>query len=184
MRAAEVALVERLATHFRASGGDIRAVLETLFASREFHNSIGNKYKTPYQFVISAVRAAGVDVENPRPLLAAMARLGMPLYRCQTPDGYKNTQEAWLNPDASMLRIDFAMIFGGGKLPLATAPGGPRLVAAATVAPVAKSQPVDPPHLEQVLGSSLTRRTQQIIAEAPADLRAAAILGSPDFMQR
>src|SRR5205085_10540768 len=98
------ALVDRLAARFGETDGDIREVLKMLFASREFRDSIGGKYKTPYRFVLSAVRAAGLPVKNPRPLLAAMARLGQPLYGCPTPDGYRDTEDAWLSPDASMLR--------------------------------------------------------------------------------
>jgi uncharacterized protein (DUF1800 family) len=30
------------------------------------------------------------------------------LYGCPTPDGYKNTEAAWLNPDAMTKRINFA----------------------------------------------------------------------------
>ena len=43
------ALVDRLAARFLATGGDIREVLRTLFASPEFRGSVGQKYKTPYQ---------------------------------------------------------------------------------------------------------------------------------------
>ena len=116
------ALVDRLAARFRDSDGDIRAVLKTLFTSREFRDSDSKKYKTPYQFVLSAARAAGVAVGNPRPLLGAMGRLGMPLYGCQTPDGYKNTEAAWLSPDATTLRISFATALAAGRLPIASPP--------------------------------------------------------------
>ena len=75
----------------------------------------GAKYKTPYQFVISAVRAAGLPPGNVRPLLGAMDQLGMPLFGCLTPDGYKNTEDAWLSPDATTRRIRFAtaLVRGG-----------------------------------------------------------------------
>ena len=95
------ALVDRLAARFLATGGDIRQVLKTLFDSPEFWDSVGQKYKTPYEFLISAVRAAGMPLNNVRPLLGWLSRLGMPLYGCETPDGYKNTAAAWLSPDAS-----------------------------------------------------------------------------------
>src|SRR5438309_10046730 len=65
-------LVERLAARFLETGGNIREVLSALFASTEFWDSKGAKYKTPYQFVISAVRAAGVPLGNVRPVLGAM----------------------------------------------------------------------------------------------------------------
>ena len=180
-------LVDRLAERFHDSGGDIRAVLQTLFASREFRDGAAPKYKTPYQFVLLAVRAAGLTVRNPRPLLAEMARLGMPLYGCRTPDGYKNTEAAWLNPDAAVLRIGFATAFAGGNLPIGYPPPATataQSVAAPAPAPVAAGEPLDPVRLEKVLSSSLAAGTREAVAAAPTALRAAMILGSPDFMQR
>src|SRR4030067_1268070 len=107
-------LVERLAGSFRDTDGDIRAVLKDLFASPEFWDEryFGAKFKTPYHYVVSAVRASGVSVENHRPLRGALFHQGMPLYLCQTPDGYKNTEGAWLNPDAMMRRLSFATAVG------------------------------------------------------------------------
>jgi uncharacterized protein (DUF1800 family) len=180
-------LVNRLSVRFLDSGGDIRAVLQTLLASREFRDNAAAKYKTPYEFVLSAVRAAGLTVRNPRPLLAEMARLGMRLYGCLTPDGYKNTEAAWLNPDATMRRIDFATLLASGKVPIGDSPTAiapERLVAAPASTEVAAGEPLDPVRLESVLRSSLSARTRKAIAAAPAELRAAMILGSADFMQR
>src|SRR6516164_4451927 len=121
-------LVEQLAARFLATEGNIREVLRSLFASREFWGSYSQKYKTPYQFVISAVRAAGAPVGDMRPLLAAMSQLGMPLYGCLTPDGYKNTENAWLSPDPTTRRIGIATAFARGdaamtSLPISTLPG-------------------------------------------------------------
>ena len=115
------ALVDRLAARFQETDGDIKAVMKTLLTSAEFRDSIGQKYKTPYQYVLSAVRAAGVEVHKPQPLLGTMARLGMPLYLCPTPDGYKNTEEEWLSPDATTLRINFATLLGTGAYQLEAA---------------------------------------------------------------
>src|SRR5215469_4152951 len=111
-------LVERLADRFLVTGGNIREVLKIVFSSEEFWGSLGLKYKTPYQFVLSLARAGGVPVGNTRPLLAAMSQLGMPLYGCLTPDGYKNTENAWLSPDATARRIDFAEALARGDLPV------------------------------------------------------------------
>ena len=175
------ALVDRLTVRFLATDGDIRAVLETLFKSPEFWNSIGDKYKTPFEYVISAVRAAGVPVYNVRPLLGAMAGLGQPLYGCLTPDGYKNTEAAWLSPDATLRRIGFALALARGNLPLGVAPPDSpfRLVAQRQL-----KNPVDPAHLEAIFGTLLSGRTRAALATAPPALRAAMILGSPDFMRR
>jgi uncharacterized protein (DUF1800 family) len=183
------ALVDRLARVFIATGGEIRAVLRALFTSGEFRDSIGVKYKTPYQFVLSAVRAAGIEVQNPRPMLAAMARLGMPLYRCPTPDGYANTTAAWLSADATTLRVNFATALARGNLPVASPPAAPDAVAAQPVSDPAPNasrtgEPVDPVRLEELLGPALSARTRAALAEAPAGMRAALVLGSPDFMRR
>jgi uncharacterized protein (DUF1800 family) len=178
------ALVDRLAARFGETDGDIREVLKILFASREFRDGIDAKYKTPYQFVLSATRATGVPLNNPKPLLATMARLGQPLYGCQTPDGYRNTEDAWLSPDASILRVNFATLLADGKLPLAVEP------AASEEKPVVKAsaeQPdtaVDAASLEKLLGPILTPPTRAAVADGPPELRAALILGSPDFMRR
>ena len=160
-------LVDRLAARFLETDGDIREVLKTLFASREFWDSYGQKYKTPYQFVISAVRAAGMPVGNMRPLLGAMDQLGMPLYGCLTPDGYKNTEEAWLSPDATTRRIGFATTLAQGGLGLS-----------------ADKNRVEAGHLETIFGATMAGATHDIIKDAPQALRAALILGSPDFMRR
>jgi uncharacterized protein (DUF1800 family) len=169
-------LVDRLARRFTESGGDIRAVLQTLFDSPEFRDpSVHNaKFKTPYQYLVSAVRACGVQVANVRPLLATAAQLGMPLYGCQTPDGYKNTEEAWLNPDAITRRISFATALGTGKLPL-----GPVADAGADSAP-----PVDAQTLLDTLGPGISAKTRDAVLQSEPRLQVALLLGSPDFMRR
>jgi uncharacterized protein (DUF1800 family) len=195
------ALVDRMARTYLDSKGDIRSVLRTLFASAEFMapEAVGAKFKTPYQFVVSAARASATPVLNVAPLLGTMAQLGMPLYGCQTPDGYKNTQDAWLNPDALTRRITFATALAGGKLALATRPKLPVAPAAMRAqmdnamdgamqaAPVAAAPAVpalDPVQLQSTLGGAISGRTLTTVAASAEPLRAAMLLGSPDFMQR
>ncbi len=161
------ALVDRLATRFQETDGDIKSVLKTLFASREFRDSTGTKYKSPYRFVLSAARAAGAQVDDPKPLLGAMTRLGQPLYGCMTPDGYRDTEAAWLSPDASLLRVNFAKALAGGNLPV-----------------VEGAKPVEAAPLLATLGTGLSGRTRLAVTQAPPELQAALILGSPDFMRR
>ncbi|HEY3909589.1 MAG TPA: DUF1800 domain-containing protein [Stellaceae bacterium] len=175
------ALVDRLAARFLATGGDIRQVLQTLFASPEFWDSAGQKYKTPYEYVISAVRAAGVPVNNLRPLIGWMSRFGMPLYGCQTPDGYANTQQAWLSPNAAIQRVSFAIALAGGGLPIGALPVGGEDGAALLPH---RPDPIDPAPLEEIFGASLSRSTRAAVEAAPGGLRAALIFGSPDFMRR
>ena len=192
-------LVQLLAARYQASGGDIREVLNALFHSPEFWDQkyYANRFKTPYQFVVSSVRATGFAPENLRPLLGEMAQLGMPLYGCQTPDGYKFTQSAWLNPDAMLRRLSFATALGTGHLPLMQPP--PDLTAhSEPITPVAMGQapspqvtlrriqmdPPDPYKLAQTLGNRFSHSTAAAVREAPPQLRAALVLGSPEFMLR
>ena len=174
-------LVERLAARFLATGGAIGEVLKTLFASAEFWDSAGQKYKTPYEYVISAVRAAGVPVNNVRPLLGWMNRLGMPLYECQTPDGYRNTEEAWLSPDSTLQRISFAVALGRGSLPVSAGLGTADAELARQVDP---HEPVAPGRIDEVFGGTLSTTTRAVVRAAAPKLRAALILGSPEFMRR
>ncbi|WP_426110326.1 DUF1800 domain-containing protein [Massilia sp. PWRC2] len=198
------ALVALMARVYLDADGDIGSVLRVLFASGEFMApaSAGAKFKTPYQFVVSAARASATPVRNVAPLLATMAQLGMPLYGCQTPDGYKNTEQAWLNPDALSRRISFASALAAGKLPLASAP----LATAATSAPAMGEMMAAPPvavpvpvpasappqailaldavRLQATLGAAISPRTRSAVAATAEPLRAAMLLGSPDFMQR
>jgi len=192
------ALVDRLTERFQATDGDIAQVLKALLTSREFRDSAGVKYKTPYQYVLSAARVAGVEVNNPRPMLVTMARLGMGLYQCLTPDGYKNTEDAWLSPDATTLRIGFATGLARGALPLqrqppsieeqlaaANAMAQPQpIVASAAAEPEPTGAPLAAATLEELLAPILGDHTRAAIADAPAALQAALVIGSPDFMRR
>ena len=204
------ALVSRMAQRYLATDGEIRAVLETMFTSAEFWDPryFGAKFKTPYEYVISCVRATGVPIRNYRPLYGTMQILGMPLYACQTPNGYSNTQDAWLNPDAMMTRLSFATGLGSGYLPLENPPfeedadgggGGemhrePPVVARKGGGKVnikfdpgphgPKMTPPDPVQLAATLGDYFSPATASAVEASPPQLRAPLILGSPEFMKR
>ena len=175
------ALVDRLAGRFSESQGDIAAVLGLLFASPEFMDPGARtaKFKTPYRYLVSALRAAGQPVANPRPLLGALAQLGMPLYGCATPDGYKNTQAAWLSPDAMTRRISFATALAAGRLPQ----GRPAADEGASAPLPAEAAPLDASALLATLGPAISARTRALVAQAEPGLHAALVLGSPDFMR-
>ncbi|MGD0074377.1 MAG: DUF1800 domain-containing protein [Candidatus Binataceae bacterium] len=187
-------LVRRMADRFTTSDGNIRAVLNSMFQSREFWDRryVGAKFKTPQQYVISSVRASGIDVANFRLIAGTLSRLGMPFYGCLTPDGYKNTQDAWLNPDAMMIRLSLATGLASGRMPLNRAPidpmgGDERVTPVAAVSangPGGAPRPLDPFALMLTLGNGFSPRTIAAIESAPPELRAALILGSPEFMRR
>ena len=167
-------LLNELLLRWNDTDGDIAAVLQTLFQSPEFRSAqyTGNKFKTPYEFVVSAVRAQGAPVENLRPLLGELKTLGMPLYGCLTPDGYKNTEAAWLNPDALMLRLSFAMALGHGDV---------RLEPDAMQGQAPEQQTAA---LYATLSGLFTPQQIAVIDGKAAGLQPGLILGSPQFMYR
>jgi uncharacterized protein (DUF1800 family) len=116
------ALVDRMAKTYLKSDGDIRQVLRTLFTSPEFwsREAYRAKVKTPEEFVLSAVRATGGEVQRPAIVLNAMGQLGMPFYGCQTPKGYSWTAGAWLNSGDLLSRINIALALSSNKLGTAT----------------------------------------------------------------
>ena len=174
-------LVDRLSARFLATDGDIKLVLDTLFHSPEFWNakSYGTKFKTPYQYAISSIRSTGIEVNNVKALNDFLKQLGMPIYGCPTPNGYKNTQDAWLNPDSMTRRINYATNLAKGKLP----------ISASTTTPANSPSPmplvtIDPIKLSTTLGNNFSIQTQQAISASNLDIRAALILGSPEFMKK
>ena len=92
--------------------------MRTLLTSPEFlsPDAYRAKVKTPFEFVVSAVRATDADVQDATPLVRAMQQLGMPLYMCQPPTGYKDTADAWVNTGALVNRMNFALQLAGNKL--------------------------------------------------------------------
>jgi uncharacterized protein (DUF1800 family) len=113
------ALVNRMAKSFLDSDGDIKTVLRTMFASPEFWSTdvYRAKLKTPVEFVTSALRASGADVSNAQPLVGALAKLGMPIYGMQTPNGYSWLSETWVNTGGLVDRMNFAVTLSNNRLP-------------------------------------------------------------------
>jgi uncharacterized protein (DUF1800 family) len=194
-------LVERLSRRYLETGGDLREVTATLVRSPEFRNPTlaAAKFKTPLQYVVSAVRATGEPgVVNLKPLLGTLNQLGEPLYGCITPDGYKNTEAAWLNQDAMIDRLNFATALGGGYLPLlqsdlppvaapAMSMAGMSMSAEAAPKPAPPSSKPKPPDAEAMialLGTGISASTSDALAAAKPQQRAGLLLGSPEFMHR
>ena len=186
-------LVDHLTQRFQQTHGDIREVLRTLFRSPEFWDpaNVGNKFKTPYQYVLSAMRVTDIHPVNDRPALEALRQLGMKLYGCLTPDGYKNTEAAWLSPGAMIDRLNFATAMGSGRLRWNRVPMDaddaedsnkhmPRMDNADNEHP---SPPPDASTMQEALGARFSKQTLEAIATSPLALRASLILGSPEFMR-
>jgi hypothetical protein len=112
------ALVDRMAKTFLKKKGDIREVLNTLFHSPEFWDdqTYRAKVKTPLEFVASAVRTTGAEVEDALPLTRQLNNMGMPLYGAQPPTGYSMKAETWISSSALLNRMNFALALTRGKI--------------------------------------------------------------------
>jgi len=51
-------LIQAMMATWQSSDGDIKQVLQTLFASPEFKQSLGQKFKDPVHYAVSSLRAA------------------------------------------------------------------------------------------------------------------------------
>jgi uncharacterized protein (DUF1800 family) len=168
------ALVDRAAARFRETDGDLREVTRMILTSPEFlsPDAVGAKIKTPLEFITSAVRATGADVADAMPLVRGMQQLGMPLYQCQPPTGYKDTSDAWTNTGALVNRMNFALQLASGRMP------GVALNAAGAAA-------TGPDAIANVVGGSVSDTTRATVEKATAaPQRLALVLGSPEFQKR
>lgn len=154
-------LVQKLADNFRATGGDLREFTRTLIGADEFWSRAAYqaKFKTPYQYLLSSLRALDLPLAEPQPVLQALAQAGQPLYGAQTPDGYPNTAAAWRNPEALTQRVQLAITLG-------------------------RRSGVTADRLGTTLGASLSEPTRRALAGEPAGQQLALLLASPDFMKR
>jgi uncharacterized protein (DUF1800 family) len=169
------ALVDQLAKRYLETDGNIRAVMKTLLTSPQFRDpsNLGVKYKTPLQYVVSSIRLAGTPVVNVRPVAGTLHEWGEALYGCATPDGYKNTTEAWLSPDALDRRIGFATALAADRFPVDRVPDQK---------PQPQPTPVAANDLLAVIQPELSGTTIDAINSAPPALQAALVLGSPEFL--
>lgn len=120
-------LVARAASVFRSTGGDIREVVRTIVTSPEFFAASTQraKVKTPFEFVVSALRTTGIEAAHPQPLVQALRDLGMPAYQCQPPTGYADRADAWINAGALLARMNFAVALTSGRLRGVSGPAQP-----------------------------------------------------------
>jgi uncharacterized protein (DUF1800 family) len=158
-------LVNNLAKTFLATKGNIQLVMDALIHSQEFNDPqyYRKKFQTPYQYLVSLVRVGEIQEPKLGGLRGMLFQLSMPTYRCTTPDGYSNTQFAWLNPQAMLQRTSLATAIANGILN--------------------KNSVVKMQQLEQNLGT-MSLQTKQVIEQTPVKLRTALIMGSPEAMYR
>jgi len=100
-------LVDRVAATFTKSDGDIRETLKAIFFSKEFNSAEAYrvKIKRPFELVISAIRTLGADTNGGPGTHRWIERMGEPLYGFQTPNGYSDAAESWVNTGGLLERM-------------------------------------------------------------------------------
>ena len=165
---------------WQKTGGDMRAVLRAIFISPDFWSAqaVRSKVKTPFEFVVSAVRATGVEPDDTPRLAQLVARLGEPLYQQPAPTGYAETEAHWVNSGALLARMNAAIGIAKDCSSIPANEDHARLV-----------DMID----QQLLAGTMSAHTKSVILEQltdvtdPVQARALAVglaLGGPDFQKQ
>lgn len=163
------AMIDRMAKTFLSTNGDIRKVLLAMINSPEFFSreSYRAKLKTPQDFVVSAIRSSGANVESPGALVNVIADLGMPIYGMQTPNGYSMKAEAWNNTASLVERMNFSLALASDRV-AGVAPDWSSVLGTQneSLSPEAKASILS----EKLLYVPVSDRTRQtILAQVTAD---------------
>src|SRR6266513_4173220 len=172
--------VDAAVAAWQTSRGDMRAVLRAIFTSPDFWTSqaVGSKVKTPFEFVVSALRATAIEPDDTPRLAQLVARLGEPLYQQPAPTGYAETEEHWVNSGALLARMNAAMLIAKESSGIPDLSGHAELVDA-----------ID----QKLLAGTMSAHTRSVILEQlndindPTQARIMAVglaLGGPDFQKQ
>lgn len=161
------AAVEAVAAAFTKSRFDIKATLRALFSTPEFHAAAGEKFKRPFHFVVSALRATNAQTNADKPLMSYLEKMGHMPFRCPTPDGYPMEAAHWHS--TLLWRWKFAVALSKGRIRGTSIDRGDML---------AKLD-----GYEGLAATLLNRRADDVERNAAADSgdRLALLLASPAF---
>jgi uncharacterized protein (DUF1800 family) len=120
------ALVARLEGRFRETGGDLREIYLALFTSPEFWQASFSKTKRPFQFVVSAIRGLGGEINRKVgteiSIRRAFADMGEQPLQCFPPTGYPDDPKVWVNPGSMVARLNFAVRLAAGRVECVSLP--------------------------------------------------------------
>jgi uncharacterized protein (DUF1800 family) len=112
-------LITKVAATYTETDGDIRQMLRTIFFSEEFmsEEAYGQKMKTPFEYVVSAIRALDGETAGGQQLARAITQMGQPLYQFQAPTGFPDRADYWMSDGGLIARLNFAVTLGSGRIP-------------------------------------------------------------------
>ena len=108
-------LVRAAVDEFVSTGGQIAKVVRVILLHEDFGIAPGSLLKRPMRLVASAIRGCGgqVHAENNR-VIAALERMGQPLFQYPTPDGYPVEELPWLG--TLLWRWNLGLGLAGGRV--------------------------------------------------------------------
>jgi uncharacterized protein (DUF1800 family) len=154
-------LSAKLAKTFVTTDGDLKQMARTLITADESWTAPRKKLKPPAEWIVGVIRLIGAESEIPiGPIMNAQVALGAPLWRPPAPNGYGDTEAAWI--DGIPRRIDIATEFAG------------------------RAPPADPLELlDSGLGSLASAQTRDTVVRAESRGQALALLVmAPEFLRR
>jgi uncharacterized protein (DUF1800 family) len=157
------ALVDRLSKAYLASGGDLPSVYRVLIESPETWSPRPLKFKNPWEWSISALRAIGIRDLEPQIAASVLKQLGQPTWQPGSPAGWDDIAASWAGPDALVRRVEVAQ-----RLADRAGSGVDARALAGKLFPESLSEPT---------------RTAIARAESPAE-GLALLLVSPEFVRR
>jgi uncharacterized protein (DUF1800 family) len=176
------ALVDRVAATYKKSDGDIREMLKTIFFSKEFNSpeAYRVKIKRPFELVVSAIRTLGADTNGGPGTHQWIARMGEPLYGFQTPNGYSDAAESWVNTGGLLERMNFGLALASNRVQ------GTKVNLAKTSGDQAK---VMDEYLETILAGDVSPSTREALMKQmsqsdPPTKVVGLILGTPEFQRQ
>ncbi len=100
------ALVDRMAAAFLRSNGSLPALYRAMIDDDAAWSADARKFKTPEDFVISAMRAGAMQIDRrPLALIRLLQQLGQPTFTPRSPAGFPDTAADWASGDALRKRV-------------------------------------------------------------------------------
>jgi uncharacterized protein (DUF1800 family) len=165
-------LVSRAAETFTRTDGDIRQVVWTIVTSPEFYARAAyrNKVKSPFEVVVSSLRAMDAAPDTSPRTAQLIARMGEPIFGHLAPDGYPETGESWMNTGAILNRINFGLAVAAQRVPGATLDRWPEYRTLATASRAGQVDGV----VSSILGGDASPDTRAILLSGEHPLLNAA----------
>jgi len=107
------ALVARLEGDFLRTGGDLTSLTATLIDAPEVWTPAPVKFRTPFEWLVGALRLTGVGKLPPQRIVGALDQLGQVPWRAPSPAGYDDIAASWAGPDALVRRVEMAERIAG-----------------------------------------------------------------------